>query len=219
MTNFANDVAAEFDAMWRFALRLTANKADAEDLVQRTCVKALESVDKYQQRGKLRSWLFRIEHRIWLNVLRSRSIRNAGSFKQPALSDSVTHDSNELPSATVQAHTAETDDSPETVLRLHEIYQQVEALPDAQRVVVILVCVEGFTYQETADVLDIAIGTVMSRLARARISLGKSMQSIGASTLDKPKPHSTAARGRMNKATKVGKSLSMVEFEDGGLRT
>lgn len=161
--------------MWRFALRLTSNNADAEDLVQRTCVKALENSHQYQEQGRLRSWLFRIEHRIWLNVLRSRQIRHTGSFNkgdtQLGLRSSADLDTTHLRNQ----GTAVDDDSPESQLRLHQIYQQVESLPDAQRLVVVLVCVEGFTYDETAGVLEIPIGTVMSRLARARMTLGKAI--------------------------------------------
>ena len=176
MKDFANILTDELEPLWRFALRLTANEADAEDLVQRTCVKALENAHRYQEQGRLRSWLFRIEHRIWLDVVRARQIRSAGSFNSGAVfaaktaSSTVLDNDNGMPKDAAVA-----DDSPESHLQLHQIFMQVESLPDAQRLVVILVCVEGFTYSETADVLEIPIGTVMSRLARARMTLGKAM--------------------------------------------
>jgi len=183
MNKLAQLLPGELDAMWHFALRLTSNQADAEDLVQRTCLRALEKADEYREQGKIRSWLFQIEHRIWLNVLRSRQIRHAGSFKHQSVKgdqfdesgpDSLfvfDDDASVVQGELVNAH------SPESLLQLHQIYQHVESLPEAQRLVVALVCVEGFTYQETALVLDIPIGTVMSRLARARITLGEAMQS------------------------------------------
>lgn len=174
MKEFPKILTAELEPMWRFALRLTSSEPDAEDLVQRTCVKALESAHQYQEQGRLRSWLFRIEHRIWLNVLRSRQIRHAGSFNK--YSDySTTAEQRITSEADVPANYELIVDqgSPESQLRLHQVYLQVESLPEAQRLVVILVCVEGFTYSESANVLDIPIGTVMSRLARARITLGK----------------------------------------------
>lgn len=175
MKEFAHILTEELEPMWRFALRLTANQVDAEDLVQRTCVKALENAHLYKEKGRLRSWLFRIEHRIWLNVLRSRQIRSAGSFNTGAALATQPHSNKDMEYERAASVETVDENSPESNLQLHQIYLQVESLPDAQRLVVLLVCVEGFTYSETADVLEIPIGTVMSRLARARMTLGKAM--------------------------------------------
>ena len=181
MNKLSQLLTGELDAMWRFALRLTGNQADAEDLVQRTCVKALEKAGDYREQGRLRSWLFKIEHRIWLNVLRARQIRHAGSFKHTPFKNEqyneATSESFKVvdPEAPTVHHELVNAHSPESQMRLQQIFEQVESLPEAQRLVVALVCVEGFTYQETALVLDIPVGTVMSRLARARITLGKVM--------------------------------------------
>ncbi|MEM7259225.1 MAG: RNA polymerase sigma factor, partial [Pseudomonadota bacterium] len=71
----ATSLESELDALWRFGLRLTSNPDDAADLVQRTCVRALEQRHNYTPSGKFRSWLFQIEHRIWLNEIRSRKVR------------------------------------------------------------------------------------------------------------------------------------------------
>lgn len=167
MSDFSEAIASELDALWRFALRLTADESDAKDLVQRTCLRALENAHLYKQHGKLRSWLFKMEHRIWLNELRSRRIRQTSSFHGRSLTVSNDSALAQTPVDTVSP------DTPESTLRLQQIFEMVELLPDAQRHVVLLVCVEGFTYTETADILDIPKGTVMSRLARARITLGK----------------------------------------------
>jgi len=70
----------ELPALWRFALQLTRDKHDAEDLVQRTCVRAMEQSDQYDDSGKLKSWLFRIAHNIWKNELYSRTIRKRGDM-------------------------------------------------------------------------------------------------------------------------------------------
>lgn len=173
MTSDQNDVVAglegELEPLWRFALRLTGRADQASDLVQRTCVRALENRDKYERRGKLRSWLFSIQHRIWLNELRSSHLRQFESLD--TVSDRVlsSRDDSSRPSGSVSADNAESRTLLEQVLVL------VESLPEAQRLVLILVAVEGFSYRETADILDIRIGTVMSRLARARLVLGKHM--------------------------------------------
>ncbi len=175
MKEFADNIAEELNAMWRFALRLTANEADAEDLVQRTCVKALESAASYEDRGRLRSWLFRIEHRIWLNVLRSRQIRNKSSFANSRYS-STYDDGVNVTQLTDQRQDSALMGSPESNLNYYQIVSLVESLPEAQRLVVLLVCVEELSYQETADILEIPIGTVMSRLSRGRLTLGKAVR-------------------------------------------
>ncbi len=171
MDDLKQQLNTELDALWRFALRLTGNPTDAEDLVQRTCVKALENAHRYQPENRLRSWLFRIEHRAWLNVLRARRVRQNYSAKVA----SVSQDSN--PSANnAEAGSFDHPQTPESTLELQQVLAAVEALNEPQRVVVILVCVEGLTYEEAARVLDVPMGTVMSRLSRARKQLACTQQ-------------------------------------------
>lgn len=156
----------ELQPLWRYATQLTRQPSDAEDLVQRTCLRALEQADKYQPGGRLRSWLFKICLNIWRNELRSRQIRDQKAFTTgPGAARAVDVDNISDPR----------NGNPESHMILHEVHSAVESLPEAQRMVVLLVCVEGFSYRDTADVLDVPIGTVMSRLARARLSIGKSM--------------------------------------------
>ena len=151
----------ELPALWRFALQLTRDKHDAEDLVQRTCVRAMEQSDQYNDSGKLKSWLFRIAHNIWKNELRSRAIRSRGDLL--AVNPDGLED-NEL---------GRDNSTPETRLELQQVVAAVEVLPEGQRLVIQLVCVSGFTYAETASILDVPVGTVMSRLARARVAIGE----------------------------------------------
>ena len=166
----ASSLEAELESLWRFALRLTANADDAADLVQKTCLKALEQRESYSAQGKFRSWLFRIQHRIWLNELRSRKIRS--------------HLSLDTTSDTIETHAGETaplaqqtpSDGTETALFLSQVCHAVDRLPEAQRLVMLLVSVEGFSYSEAADVLDLPVGTIMSRLARARVAIGRFQQ-------------------------------------------
>jgi RNA polymerase sigma-70 factor (ECF subfamily) len=104
--------------------------------------------------------MFTIVHSVWLNELRARQIRSHGSLQwSQELVESVAD-----PAAC----------NPE----MHALYQQivsaVENLPDAQRTVMLLVAVEGLSYREAAEVLEVPIGTVMSRLARARLTIGES---------------------------------------------
>ncbi len=151
----------ELQPLWQFALQLTRDKYDAEDLVQRTCVRALEQSDKYNDSGKLKSWLFRIAHNIWRNELRSRAVRQRGDLL------SVN------PEGLEAAQLCRDTSTPETRLEFQEVVTAVEALPEGQRLVIQLVCVSGFSYAEAADILDVAVGTVMSRLARARVAIGE----------------------------------------------
>jgi len=164
MTGLAKELTGELESLWRFALRLTQDEADAEDLVQRTCVKALESEQGYEARERLRSWLFRIEHRLWLNTLRSRKTRAV--HKQSFV---VTNSSG-----------SENASAPESTLQAQQILNAVDALPDTQRVVVLLICVEGLSYEEAAGVLEVPKGTIMSRLSRARGVLVKGSESLPA---------------------------------------
>jgi RNA polymerase sigma-70 factor, ECF subfamily len=154
--------------LWRFALRLSRHTTDAQDLVQRTCVRALERQHQWQPQGdppgSPLSWLYAVMHSIWLNEMRSRRLHPVDSLAGGADGDD---DAPEMPVVDTQA----TD--PVERLHFHQVVRAVEALPDAQRVVMLLVAVEGFSYREAADVLGVPLGTVMSRLARARLVIGQ----------------------------------------------
>lgn len=158
----------QLDAMWRFAVRLSGDEADAADLVQRTCLRALERRESYCDQGKLRSWLFRILHNIWRNELRSRHILSNQCFQNSQTPHSIAEPANE---PLVAGQTL-----PETGVFMNQIITAVEALPEAQRTVMILCCVEGFSYRDTAEILDIPLGTVMSRLSRGRLAIGQKIQ-------------------------------------------
>ena len=154
----STELPALLPRLWRFALRLAGNRHDAEDLVQRACVRALERRHQLQPGTSTLSWLFSIVHSVWLNEVRARQIRSHGSMQwSEELADTVAD-----PAA----------GNPEMSALYMEIIAAVEKLPDAQRAVMLLVAVEGLSYREAATVLDVPIGTVMSRLARARLTIG-----------------------------------------------
>jgi RNA polymerase sigma-70 factor, ECF subfamily len=154
-----NELPALTPRLWRFALRLTQHQTDAEDLVQRSYVRALERRHQWQPGTSLLSWVFAIMHSIWMNELRSAQRRREGSLATDQEFDDVIEPSSSA--------------DPEYRLMCKQVVQAVHALPEAQRIVMTLVAVEGLTYREAADVLDVPIGTVMSRLARARLSIGQ----------------------------------------------
>lgn len=154
----SGELPALLPRLWRFALRLAADRHDAEDLVQRTCVRALERRHQLQPGTATLSWLFSILHSVWLNEVRARQIRRHGSIQwSEDLADTVADP---------------TAGNPEMSALSQQIIAEVEKLPDAQRAVMLLVAVEGLSYREAATVLDVPIGTVMSRLARARLTIG-----------------------------------------------
>lgn len=128
----------------------------ADDLVQSTCVRALERCAQVVDSTGVDRWLFSILHSLWVNELRAQHVRQGQGFV----------DVNELDEP------AE-DFSFEDKHWHTQVMQRVKRLPEAQRNAVFLVYVEGFTYQEAAMTLSVPIGTIMSRLASARLTLAK----------------------------------------------
>jgi RNA polymerase sigma-70 factor, ECF subfamily len=143
--------------LWAFSLRLSGNRQDAEDLLQRTCARALERAHQLQPGTAPLSWIYAIAQSIWISELRAREVRWRTRAKW---NDCLLNVSD--PGAS----------TPEDLLMTRQVIKVVESLPEAQRVVLLLVAVEGLSYAEAAEVLDVPIGTVMSRLSRARQSVG-----------------------------------------------
>jgi RNA polymerase sigma-70 factor (ECF subfamily) len=165
------DIAAslelELEPLWRFGLRLTSNSDDAAELVQKTCLRALEQQHTYTNQGKFRSWLFQIQHRVWLNEIRSRKVRAHEYFDTTQSTVETDYGYN------ITVETASIDDSADQQVCLHQVFKAIDQLPESQRTALILVNIEGYSYKEAAAILEVPIGTIMSRLARARIAIGK----------------------------------------------
>lgn len=140
----------------RFALDLTGSAADADDLVQAACERALVNAASWRPDSRLDSWLFRIMQNLWIDGRRRMERRGehmeVGSVTDAALA---------LDGALVAERRAD----------LARIARALDDIPHLQRRVLMLTCVQGLTHQECAGLLKIPIGTVMSRLARARESL------------------------------------------------
>jgi RNA polymerase sigma-70 factor, ECF subfamily len=144
--------------LWVFALRLCGDQHDAEDLVQKACVRALERAHQLQPDTKPVSWMFSIVHSIWMNELRARQVRKRSSIEwDDDLLDMVAD------------RIAVT---PEEHVMNGQILAAVERLSESQRLVMLLIAVEGLSYSEAAETLGVPIGTVMSRLSRARQAVG-----------------------------------------------
>ena len=155
-------LAEHLDRLWRYGFVLSHQRDVADDLVQATCVRALERVDQFVAGTRLDRWLFSILHSIWLNEIRARRVRQGQGF--------------------IDADEALTFDGArdtETHVMANQVLKQVNALPEAQRSAVFLAYVEGLSYREVAAILDVPIGTVMSRLAAARAKLSEAVPAGG----------------------------------------
>ena len=140
--------------LWRYGLVLSGNRDTAEELVQATCVRALERSTQFMPGTRLDRWLIAILHSIWLNEIRARKVRQGQGL--------------------VDADTALIFDGIREIeanILASQVLRQVQGLPEMQRETVYLVYVEGLSYREAADALGVPIGTIMSRLAAARAKL------------------------------------------------
>jgi RNA polymerase sigma-70 factor (ECF subfamily) len=147
-------IVAELPRLWRYGLVLSGNRDTAEELVQATCMRALERSHQFMAGTRLDRWLFSILHSIWLNEIRARKVRTGQGLVDADAAlvfDGLKHT--------------------ETNIWVAEVLREVQELPEAQRETVYLVYVEGMTYREAASLLGVPIGTVMSRLAAARAKL------------------------------------------------
>jgi RNA polymerase sigma-70 factor (ECF subfamily) len=142
--------------LWRYALFLSKQSDIAEDLVQATCLRAIERADQFTPGTRLDHWLFAILRSIWLNEVRARRIRQ-GEASIDSEKGSILDGAKAL----------------ETNILAVEVLTAIGQLPEAQMETVLLVCGEGYSYAEAANLLRIPIGTVMSRLATARSKLAR----------------------------------------------
>ena len=152
---------AHLARLWRYGLALSRSREAAEDLVQATCLRALERAEQFQPGTRLDRWLFAILRSVWLNDARARRVR-LGQGQVDAETALVVDGEHEI----------------ETNISAAEVLRNLGGLPEAQREAVLLVYVEGYTYREAADLLDAPIGTIMSRLAAARLALTASERKV-----------------------------------------
>lgn len=155
------DLLEYLDALYSYALVLSRNQADAEDLVQETCLRALRAMDRLRPDSNPKSWLFTILRNIWLNELRRRKIApNVGD------SDSNQYGANRVADCSKDPYAAYLTHSERERVR-----RAIEQLPVEFREVILLREYEELAYEEIAVMLQCPVGTVMSRLARARSKL------------------------------------------------
>jgi RNA polymerase sigma-70 factor, ECF subfamily len=160
-----DEAISYIDSLYRTALRMTGNPADAEDLVQETYLRAFRSIDQFKPGTNLRAWLFKIQTNSFINEYRKR-VRRPRNTSLDDVEEYYLY--NHLVESGVQPSPSVTEDEILAQIDDAEVFQALDELQDNYRQVVLLADVEGFAYREIAEILDIPVGTVMSRLHRAR---------------------------------------------------
>lgn len=162
------------DALYNTAFRMTRNAQDAEDLVQETYLKAYRYYDKFEEGTNFKAWLFKILKNTFINNYRKKQQTPPQSdFAEieDSFESQVSHE------VTGQMKSPE-EELLENVLD-EDVQRALDELPDDYRMAVILADLEGFSYKEIAEILDLPLGTVMSRLYRGRMRLEEAMKEYG----------------------------------------
>lgn len=164
---FEDDVLPFAGQLYGAALRLTRNPADAEDVVQQALLRAYQGFDQFESGTNLKAWLFKILTNTFISSYRKQQ-------RQPKTVSADAHEEFSLYDRLVEAHV-----TPEAAILdrvpAEEVKAALESLPEQFRTAVLLADVEEFSYQEVADIMDVPIGTVMSRLHRGRKALQKAL--------------------------------------------
>ncbi len=168
-----HQIVALLPRLRRFALALAGSRDAADDVLQSACEKALGRLDQFMPGTRLDSWMFQIVRTTFIDHIRRQQRRQHADLTTELL-ESIPSD------ARIHEQTAARAD-------LAIVRNEIAALPDEQREVLALVTIDGLSYQEAADVLGVPIGTVMSRLSRARRKLARA--------LDAPAPGAANSRG------------------------
>jgi RNA polymerase sigma-70 factor, ECF subfamily len=159
---FSEQLVASLPRLRRFARGLAGSTAQADDLVQAACERALTRRHQFQEGTRFDSWMFRIVQTLWIDTIRSRDVRKEdGEIEGDRLGS-------DEPVRRVEAR-----------LALDEVRRAIERLPPDQRAALMLVTVDGFSYKEAADIAQVPVGTIMSRLARARVALTALLETKG----------------------------------------
>ena len=173
---FGERIKECMDSLYTTACRMTGNSADAEDLVSDSVIKAWQSIHSLEDKSRFRPWLFRIMHNGFISRYRKKSIRPVESSYDEHPDE---QDEFEVTSLLIE----QSDDfllwwgNPErefiNTLMGEEIMKAIGTLPEAFRTTVILINVEGFSYDEAAEILNVPEGTIRSRMKRGRTLLQK----------------------------------------------
>jgi RNA polymerase sigma-70 factor, ECF subfamily len=161
--SFSDQLIAVLPRLRRFARGLAGSASEADDLVQAACERALARAHQFQEGTRFDSWMFRIVQTIWIDQVRARDVRREGGEDEGmnvGIDESVRR--------------------AEARLALREVRAALRQIPAEQRSALLLVTVDGLSYKEAAEIADVPVGTIMSRLARARIALQAKLEAGGA---------------------------------------
>ena len=173
---FVDDAMGFMPSLYTAAMRMTRNPSDAEDLVQETYLKAYRAYGSFQEGTNLKAWLYKILTNTFINTYRAKSRRPMETDIEDIEDLYLFRRLGGLEGSTAGRSAEEemlehfTDD---------ELKAAIESLPEYFRIVVLLADVEGFSYKEIAEITDVPIGTVMSRLHRGRKALEKALATYG----------------------------------------
>ena len=152
-----NELLEILPRLRRFSHSLTCDPNVGDDLAQATVERALNKIETWDETKPLQFWIFKIAKNLWYDQLRAQKVRG------------YTENIDDLPDSIEDKYQADM----ETSQLLKEVRQKMRELPQDQHIVLVLVAIEGYSYKEAAEMLDLPIGTVMSRLSRARAMLVK----------------------------------------------
>ncbi|WP_254683422.1 RNA polymerase sigma factor [Phaeobacter sp. LSS9] len=153
---FKSEMIGLLPRLRRFALSLTRSGADADDLLQEACALALQKWQQYDPAQPLDRWMFRVLRNLWISEIRKRRVRQ-GAGVVPV------EEAREL-----AVSGASGSDVAETTLTARQVQSRIADMDPALAQPLLLVCAEGYSYREVSELLDVPIGTVMSRIHRAR---------------------------------------------------
>jgi RNA polymerase sigma-70 factor (ECF subfamily) len=163
-----------YNQLYKTALRMTRSVADTEDLIQETYLKAYRYYEGFKEGTNLKAWLFRIMKNNFINSYRKRKAQ-----PQQVELDELRDSSDELSAAEMRLG----DAGPEVGVVEEEldsdVARAINALPHDYKMALLLVDIQGYTYQEAADLLAVPVGTVMSRLYRGRAKIEKALLTFG----------------------------------------
>jgi RNA polymerase sigma-70 factor (ECF subfamily) len=173
-SRFQAEALPLLDSLYGAALRMTRNPADAEDLVQETMMRAYRAFDRFEAGTNLKAWLFRIMTNAYINTYRKRQ-------REPQKVSADEVEEFDL-YRELRGHDSQYEQTPESIvldsLVDSDILQAIEELPEQFRLAVVLSDIEGFSYAEMAEIMEVPMGTVMSRLHRGRKALQKRLWEI-----------------------------------------
>jgi RNA polymerase sigma-70 factor (ECF subfamily) len=169
--SFEELVRPHYETLFRIAVRLTGSRHDAEDLVQETCVRAYRHIERAATLDNPRTWLICILRRLFIDLTRSHDRKRRDAFADPFLTDVPSPDRGPA-------------ESTDALLISRRVVHALAKLDNEQRALLILHDVEGYSLAELETIMEIKLGTLKSKLHRARIKLGRLLQASGLGNAD-----------------------------------